>query len=122
MGSRKLGVPCENVAIVRAVAGPGAICAPSRAPGTLTPPRHIWTHKGASLSLSGLSAESEETGDGIVSLFRGMKVLLTMTSKIEMRGEVMSQQMTQLQFTQSPAFILSLKGHYNFFLRKRELY
>lgn len=48
-----LGVPCENVAVIStASAGLGTICAPSRtrAPPRSSPPRHIWTHKGAHLA------------------------------------------------------------------------
>lgn len=47
VGSRKLGVPCENVAIIRAaVAGLSTICAPSRTPCTFfTTQTHMNTQK-----------------------------------------------------------------------------
>lgn len=59
MGSRKLGVPCENVAIVSAaVAGLGTICAPSRAPSAFSATQTHMDTQRCSLSLSLMDVHS----------------------------------------------------------------
>ena len=66
MGSRKLGVPCENVAIVSAaVAGLGTICAPSRAPSAFSATQTHMDTQRCSLSLMDVQSHTHtHTGSG----------------------------------------------------------